>query len=151
MRSLRRLNTGQPSQSSCRSFFMLRIREHPEHLNRQTSTTRLGAMVYSMPANTAPKEYRWLSLRRTQAAEPLAEALGVSEMARGPNGFLDEYKRAGTARAMKKRPVPGYPGQTWGQRRAAFIARTLAQYRKNPTERRRVAMEMWAYFPSPLQ
>ena len=94
------------------------------------------------------KEYRWLSLRRALAAEPLAEALSVSEVARGPNGFMREYERAGTAAAMKKRPVPGYPGQTWGQRRNAFIARHLAQYRKHPTERRRVALEMWAYFPN---
>ena len=101
-----------------------------------------------MPSNTAPKrEYRWLSLRRALAAEPLAEAMGVSKVARSPGGFMREYEKAGTAAKMKRRPVPGYPGQTWGQRRAAFISRTLAQYRKNPTERRRVSLEVWAYFP----
>ena len=101
-----------------------------------------------MRTNTGPKrEYRWLSLRRALAAEPLAEALGVSEVARSPGGFMREYENAGTARTMKRREVPGYPGQTWGQRRNAFIARHLPQYRKNPTERRRVALEMWAYFP----
>ena len=96
-----------------------------------------------MPA----EKYKWLSLRRALAAEPLAEALGVSKVARSPGGFMREYEKAGTAAKMKRRTVMGYPGQTWGQRRAAFIARHLPQYRKNPTERRRVALEMWAYFP----
>ena len=127
---------------------MLRIREHPVHLKRLTSTDSFGAIGIVMPTNTAPKEHRWLSLRRTLAAEPLAEAMGVSKVARGPNGFMREYELAGTAAKMKKRPVPGYPNQTWGQRRNAFIARHLPQYRKNPTERRRVSLELWAYFPS---
>ena len=57
------------------------------------------------------------------------------------------YKQYGTAAATKKAPVPGYPGQTWGQRRNAFIGRHLAQYLANPTPRRRLALIAWAYEP----
>ena len=88
-----------------------------------------------------------MSLRRVLAAERQAEALGVSRVARGPGGFVREYEKAATARMMKNRPVPGYPRQTWGQRRDAFIRRHLVQYLASPTERRRLALEMWAYFP----
>jgi hypothetical protein len=66
----------------------------------------------------------WLSLSQVLAAAPAAAKLGVSEVARGSRGFVGEY-----------------------QRRAAFIARHLAQYRKNPTERRRLALLMWAFDP----
>ena len=89
----------------------------------------------------------WLSLSQVLAAVPAAAKLGVSEVARGPRGFVSEYRKARTSRAMMRRPVPGYPGQTWGQRRAAFIARHQAQYRQNPTERRRLALLMWAFNP----
>ena len=92
-------------------------------------------------------KHRWLSLRRVLAAERRAEALGVSVVARGPGGFVREYERAATARMMKSRPVPGYPGQTWGQRRNAFISRHMPQYLTGPTERRRLALEMWACCP----
>ena len=92
-------------------------------------------------------KHRWMSLRRVLAAERQAEALGVSVIARGPGGFVREYQRAGTAARMKSRPVSGYPGQTWGQRRDAFIRRHLPQYLASPTERRRLALGMWACCP----
>ncbi len=91
--------------------------------------------------------YRWMSLSRVLAAERQAEALGVSVVARSPGGFVREYQRAGSAARMKSRPVPGYPGQTWGQRRDAFISRHLVQYLASPTTRRRLALEMWGYTP----
>jgi len=90
----------------------------------------------------------WMTLSQVLAAVPDAARLGVSEVARGPRGFVSEYRRARTRGAMMRRPVPGYPGQTWGQRREAFVARHLAQYRKNPTERRALALKMWAFDPS---
>lgn len=89
-----------------------------------------------------------MPLRAVLAYEPEMERLGVSKVARGPRGFLTAYKRYGTAAAMKKASVPGYPGQTWGHRREQFIARTLAQYRANPTHRRRLALIAWAYDPA---
>jgi hypothetical protein len=92
-------------------------------------------------------EYRWVSYRAAAAHLPAAERLGVSKVARSTRGFMAEYREAKSAAAMRKRPVPGYPGQTWGQRRTAFIERHLAQFKKNPTERRRLALLMWAYRP----
>ena len=92
-----------------------------------------------------------MPLRAVLACEPEMERLGVSKVARGPRGFLTVYKRYGTAEAMKKAPVPGYPGQKWGHRREQFIARTLAQYRANPTLRRRLALIAWAYDPDAAQ
>ena len=89
--------------------------------------------------------YPWLSLARTKRHEEQARRLGVSQVARSSRGFLREYERAGTADAMKKRKVPGYPNQTWGRRRDAFIARHLPLYRRHPTARRRYALRMWAY------
>ena len=91
--------------------------------------------------------YRWMSYNQAAAYLPEAKKRGVSKVARSARGFMSEYKKAGTAEQMRGRPVPGYPNQTWGQRRDAFVKRHLAQYRKNRTERRRLALQMWAYNP----
>ena len=96
-----------------------------------------------MPQNN----FKWIPLSRVLALEPYAATLGVSEVARAEDGFLREYEQAKTARMMRGRIVPGYAFQTWNQRRAAFIARHLPLYRKNPTLRRRIALLMWAYDP----
>ena len=92
--------------------------------------------------------YHWLSLTMVKRYEARARRLGVSQVARSPRGFFRAYEAAGgSARVMNTTRVPGYPNQTWGQRRANFIARHLAQYRRQPTERRRLALLMWAYRP----
>ena len=92
--------------------------------------------------------YHWQSLATVKRYEAQAARLGVSAVARSPRGFLTAYKQAnGSARIMNVSPVPDYPRQTWGQRRANFIARHLAQYRRQPTERRRLSLLMWAYRP----
>ena len=92
--------------------------------------------------------YHWLSLATVKRHEAQAARLGVSLVARSPRGFLTAYDAAkGSASVMNATPVPGYPRQTWGQRRAAYIARALPQYRRNPTERRRLSMLLWAYRP----
>ena len=88
-----------------------------------------------------------MALRQVLSHEDEMERLGVSKVARSPRGFLTAYKRYGTAAATKNKPVPGYPGQTWGQRRNAFIGRHLAQYLANPTPRRRLALVAWAFYP----
>jgi hypothetical protein len=80
--------------------------------------------------------YHWLSLSTIKRYESQAARLGVSAVARSPRGFLRAYEAAGSARAMNASRVPGYPNQTWGQRRHAYIARHLPQYRRQPTERR---------------
>ena len=96
-----------------------------------------------------PYNFKWVPLHRVLELEPYAAALGVSEVARSEDGFLREYERAGTARRMRGRLVPGFASAsaTWEQRRAAFISRHLPQYRKKPTVRRQLALIMWAYDP----
>ena len=91
--------------------------------------------------------YHWLSLTMVKRYEAQARRLGVSAVARSPRGFVRAYEAAGgSARVMNATRVPGRR-ETWGQRRANFIARHLAQYRRQPTERRRLALLMWAYRP----
>ena len=85
-----------------------------------------------------------MSLREVLSAETDAIKQNVSSVARSDVGFVREYERAGNALAMKNRLVPN-SSQTWGNRRDGFIKRHLAQYQKNPTERRRLALAMWAY------
>lgn len=93
--------------------------------------------------------YSWMSYAAAHAYEKEAENLGVSVVARSRNGFMREYELAGNARTMNTRRLPKgvTGGDTWGQKRNGFIARHLAQYRKNPTRRRYLALVMWAYDP----
>lgn len=90
---------------------------------------------------------RWLSYRQSAGADDrylkLARKWGVSEVARGANGFMGVYKKAGTASAMKRKPFSA--SLDWGRRRDNFVRRHLAQYRKSPTPRRALALRMWAY------
>ena len=83
--------------------------------------------------------YRWLNLKTIKAYEQEMERLGVSQVARSRRGFLTAYKRAGGDR----RKLP----DKWVKLRDAFIARHLAQYRINPTYRRKLALIAWAYMP----
>ena len=80
--------------------------------------------------------YSLLPLSEVVKYEEEAARLKVSEVARSSRGFLTAYKRYGTN-------LP----EEWRVKRKAFIARHLAQYRKNPTPRRRLALIMWAYRP----
>jgi hypothetical protein len=83
--------------------------------------------------------------------EYVAEArrLGVSQVARGARGFLQAYRRAGGD--------PNKLSDAWADKRDAFVARHMAQVKKNgeslmsdgaPT-RRHLALIMWAYSPRP--
>lgn len=65
---------------------------------------------------------------------PLAEKEEVSKVARGRGGFIEQYKK-------------GPLNEFWKNKRENFIKRHLAQYRKNPTPRRKLALQMWAYDP----
>ena len=92
--------------------------------------------------------YPWLSLPTVEQFVPVMAREGVSEVARSPRGFLTAYRRARGAR----------PSAIWQRRRAAFIARHIAQVRErgeplfddagNPT-RRHLALIAWAYSPVP--
>jgi hypothetical protein len=91
--------------------------------------------------------HRFLPLSTIKRYEPLARTRKVSEVARGPGGFLPVYKQAGFAAAL-----PDY----WKRKREAFIARHMAQVegRNEPLwnpdgrpSRRHLALIMWAYSP----
>lgn len=90
-----------------------------------------------------------MSYNRARAYEAEAARLGVSDMARGPDGFMREYESAGSAAAMKGRPLPRgvSGGANWETKRRGFIARTLPLYKKDPSRRRFLSLVMWAYMP----
>jgi hypothetical protein len=73
-----------------------------------------------------------------QVAIPLAERAGVSEKARSRGQIVDQFK--------KYKKVDRLP-QAWQDERRRFIARHMAQYEKNPTYRRFLALVMWGYLP----
>ena len=92
--------------------------------------------------------HRFLPLSTIKRYETQARKRKVSEVARGPGGFLPAYKRAGAATAL-----PDY----WRRKREAFIARHMAQVeeRNEPLwdldgrpSRRHLALIMWAYSPA---
>ncbi len=95
--------------------------------------------------------HRALPLSTVERYVPLARRLGVSEVARGPGGFLPAYRQAGG----KVSRLPEY----WQRKREAFIARHMAQLVANNEGlyddegrplRRHLALIMWAYSPSKL-
>jgi hypothetical protein len=79
-----------------------------------------------------------LSLKTISKYEPEMKEKKVSEVARSPRGFLTVYKKAKNSQSLSPK---------WKQKREAFIARHNAQYKKNPTHRRRLALIAWAYDP----
>ena len=93
--------------------------------------------------------YPWTSYAVAHAYEAEAARYGVSAVARAEGGFMREYGRAGSARAMAARPLPPgvRGGATWAQKRHGFVARHLASYRAHPTYRRYLALLMWVYKP----
>ena len=93
--------------------------------------------------------YPWMSYSQAAKYEDEARRLRVSQVARSSGGFMREYQAAGSSRAMKNRKVPGYGDQVWNTRRDAFIKRHLAQYKRNPTRRRFLALCMWAFRATP--
>jgi hypothetical protein len=84
--------------------------------------------------------YPWLSLNEIRKYEPEMERLGVSKVARSRSGFLSAYKRAG---GDIRRLSDG-----WKRKREGFIARHLAQYKRDRGYRRYLALIAWAYKPS---
>jgi hypothetical protein len=91
--------------------------------------------------------FEWMTIEELEEKLPAIEAAGVSEVARGPDGFVTAYRRLRTPTRMAVEPVPGHATQTWSQRRENFIARTLPAYLANPTHRRGLSLVAWAYAP----
>jgi len=84
--------------------------------------------------------YKYLPLRKIAQYEPEMRRLKVSLVARSPRGFLTYYKKLGGASSKVN--------EHWRAKRNGFIARHLAQYDKNPTYRRFLALVAWAYMPA---
>jgi hypothetical protein len=106
----------------------------------------------SSPRRSSPRRsrkrgaaYRWMSYSAAAKYIPDAKERGVSKVARGRGGFMGVYKRMGSSKKMKQADFT--KTQTWGRRRENFIKRHMAQYKKNPTRRRWLALVMWAYKP----
>ncbi len=89
-------------------------------------------------------DYKVEPLSRILSEEDKMKKLKVSEVARSPNGFLGQYKKYKTYNNFKNNKVPNGLID-WSEKRNAFVDRHLAQYRKNPTERRRLALLAWGY------
>ena len=79
-----------------------------------------------------------MSLSEVLKYEPEAEEKKVSDVARGPNGFLTQYKKY-------KKTIEN--NEFWMKKRYFFIERTLVQYKKKPTRRRLLSLYMWAFDP----
>uniref|UniRef100_A0A6C0LV72 Uncharacterized protein n=1 Tax=viral metagenome TaxID=1070528 RepID=A0A6C0LV72_9ZZZZ len=97
------------------------------------------------PTKKKSKTYLWMSYSNASKYIKEAKRLGVSKVARSRSGFMGVYKRIGTSKKMKL--YPASKTLTWGEKRNAFIKRHNAQYVKNPTYRRWLALIMWAYKP----
>lgn len=92
-----------------------------------------------------------LNLKEVQKFVPEAEHENVSRVARGKESssvtsgrkdgryFLEAFKQA-DGKVGKLSPY-------WKDRRIAFIHRHAAQYFKNPSKRRYLALAMWAWIP----
>jgi hypothetical protein len=100
-------------------------------------------------ATVVAMAYRWAPLGKVKQYEEAAADLGVSVVARGPRGFLRQYKAAGG----DWRKLTPY----WQDRRNGFVARHLAQARAAGEKlyvrgegysRRGLALLMWAYDPA---
>lgn len=93
--------------------------------------------------------HAFLPLSAIEPWVPEMRRRGVSEVARGPTGFLTAYQRVGGDPSA----LPDY----WARKREGFIARHMAQVKKRgeklvakgkPT-RRHLALIAWAYSPYP--
>lgn len=96
-------------------------------------------------------KHKFLPLATIKRYEIQAKKRGVSEVARGPSGFLPAYKRAKSAAKLP---------DDWKAKREGFIARHMAQVedRNEPLwdidgrpSRRHLALIMWAYSPAASQ
>jgi hypothetical protein len=83
--------------------------------------------------------YQFMNLNDIKKYIPEMEKHKVSEIARGPTGFLTEY--------IKVKGDPSKLSQFWIKKRNAFIARTLPSYLNNRTYRRRLSLYAWAFNP----
>ena len=91
----------------------------------------------------------YLDVETVESARAAMADRGVSEVARGPGGFISAYKRAGSSKDLP---------EEWKKKREAFLDRHLAQFRGNGWEqvrgewrptRQHLALVAWGYSPTP--
>lgn len=94
----------------------------------------------------------YLDIATIDAAIPAMRERGVSEVARGPGGFISQYKRAGSAAKLS---------EEWKKKREAFLDRHLKQMEGDENQgwekvkdewrptRRHLALVAWGYSPTP--
>ena len=92
------------------------------------------------------RDYKIMPLSEILKYEDEMKKKKVSDVARSSTGFLGQYKKHKTFNNFKDRQVPN-GNIDWEEKRKGFIARHYAQYKKNPTERRRLAMIAWGFLP----
>ena len=94
----------------------------------------------------------WLPLSAVESAAKEAKSQGVSTRARSRGQFLDQYRRA--------QGDPKRLPDAWRRKRNAFVARHMAQVRKQDESlwdasgrpsRRHLALAVWAYSPDPTR
>ena len=144
-RSPKKRSKRRSRQRSSMSPRRSRRRSKRRSKSRSKRRSKRRSKSRSKRRSKSSKKYRWLSYSSAAKHIPEAKKKGVSKVARGRSGFMGVYKRAGSSKNMDKKNYSAT--QTWGQRRSAFIKRHMAQYRKNPTRRRWLALAMWAYKP----
>ena len=99
----------------------------------------------SEAANPPPPSGSVMTLAQVEKWIPEATKRGVSKVARSGRGFVAALRRAGS---VSKLP------ENWKRKRQAFIARHMAQGRKERLwkdgrpSRRALALIMWAYMPA---
>lgn len=110
--------------------------------------------------NSKNTEAPWLDLAFAEIAGQEARRTGVSQVATGPRGFLEAYRRAGgEPEALGYYSAPSSTCvESWRTRRNNFVARHMAQVmvRQEPLwtasgepTRRHLALAVWAYSPTP--
>jgi hypothetical protein len=121
----------------------------------KTGLSRLRSMKASHDQESARRQTAlfnpaWLSLEVVEAAAAAAAEQDVSERARAPGQFVDQYRAAGGDRNLLD--------PAWAKKRDGFVARHMAQVEASnedlftpdgePT-RRHLALAVWAYSPDP--
>ena len=121
----------------------------------KTGLSRLRSMRASHDQESARRQTAlfnpaWLSLEVVEAAAAAAAEQDVSERARAPGQFVNQYQKAGGDRDLLD--------PAWAKKRDGFVARHMAQVEASnedlftpdgePT-RRHLALAVWAYSPDP--
>jgi len=81
-------------------------------------------------------KYPFLPLPVVESILPIITQEQVSKRARSKGQFIEQYRRYNTNLPSK-----------WISKRNNFIKRTVAQYNKHKTKRRKLALIAWAYNP----